>query len=117
MVYNLIKLNAVDLISLKLPRVGGIHKAMKIIEICELAGMDVKFDWVHYGRIGDTAVCHVAANLRFSHIVAVDAHTQFKEDIVSSGGMRIEEGKAQIPSLPGLGIEIDDTVLDRCKIE
>jgi L-alanine-DL-glutamate epimerase-like enolase superfamily enzyme len=116
MVYNLIKMDAVDIVSLKLPRVGGIHKAMKAVEMCELAGMDVKFDWIHYSRISDTAVCHVAANLQFCHIVAVDAHTNFKEDIVASGGVTIEGGKARIPDNPGLGIEIDDTVIKKCSI-
>lgn len=117
MVYTLIKLDAVDIISLKLPRVGGIHHAMKIIEVCELAGIEVKFDWIHYSKIGDTAVCHVAANLQFPRIVAVDAHTRFKQDIVHSGGIMIEGGKASIPDLPGLGVELDDDVIASCKVE
>ncbi len=116
MVWSLLKLEAVDIISLKLPRVGGIHEAMKIVQMAQVGGVDVKFDWIHYGRVGDTAALHVAANVQFVHFVACDSHTQFREDIVASGGMRIEKGRARIPDLPGLGIELDDEMVERCRI-
>lgn len=116
MVWSLLKMDAVDIISLKLPRVGGIHNAMKIVEMAQVAGVDVKFDWIHYGRIGDTAALHVAANVQFVHFIACDSHTQFREDMVASGGMRIEGRKARIPDLPGLGIELNDETVERCRI-
>ena len=53
---QLARLNACDRIVLKLNRVGGFFEALKIVSICESAGIGVSVDTNPYTLIGDTAV-------------------------------------------------------------
>ncbi len=116
-VMQLARMGAADGVSIKLVRVGGIHRAMQIVSICEAAGLLVKLDWLHFSRIGDTATAHIAVNCRYPLAVAVDGHTRFREDPIRAGGLVLRRGDAIVPSGPGLGFEVDEQYLLGCNVK
>ena len=113
---QLARLNACDRVVLKLNRVGGFFEALKIVSICESAGIGVSVDTNPYTLIGDTAVCHIAATCRVHYPVDCEGHQSFLDwggETLVSGGVRIADGRAHLSDDPGLGVEVDWEALKR----
>ena len=113
---ELARQQACDRIVLKLNRLGGLFEALKVVQICDAAGIGVSVDTNPYTRIGDTAVCHIAAACRIAYPVDCEGHESFldwgSEEYVR-GGVTIQAGRARLPDAPGLGVEIDWEALAR----
>lgn len=113
---QLARLNACDRIVLKLNRVGGFFEALKIVSICESAGIGVSVDTNPYTLVGDTAVCHIAATCRVHYPVDCEGHESFLDwgaETLVRGGVRIAHGRAHLPDAPGLGVEVDWAAVER----
>lgn len=67
MVLQLARMQAVDMIDIKLPRVGGLYPAMQMVTIAESAGIEIRTDTAMNGKIGDTASAHLAACIEIPH--------------------------------------------------
>jgi len=105
-----VRAGACDRIVLKLNRLGGFFEALKVIAVCEAAGVGVSVDTNPYTLVGDTAVCHVAAACRTPYPVDCEGHQSFLDwgpEPLARGGVRIEGGLARVPDAPGLGVEVD----------
>jgi len=113
---EIIRRNAADRIVLKSQRVGGIFVARKMITIAEAAGVDVSLE-SGLGMIGDTAVCHLAATVRVPYPLEAETHAWIAENPVKKGGIRIEGGRAKVGNTPGLGIELNDELIDRVRVK
>ena len=113
---ELARLNACDRVVLKLNRVGGFFEALKIVSICESAGIGVSVDTNPYTLVGDTAVCHIAATCRVHYPVDCEGHQSFLDwggESLARGGIRIADGRAHLPHSPGLGVEVDWDAIER----
>jgi len=111
-----IRMNACDRIVLKLNRVGGFFEALKVIAVCEAAGVGISVDTNPYTLIGDTACCHIAAVIRSHYPVDCEGHQSFLDlggEVIVRGGIVIEDGRARLPDAPGLGVEVDWQALAR----
>ena len=99
---------------LKLNRLGGFLPAVQAIAICEAGGIGVSVDTNPYTIVGDTACCHIAAVARTPYPVDCEGHVSFL-DIGSPspfrGGITIADGRAKLPDVPGLGVEVDCALL------
>lgn len=113
---ELARQQACDRIVLKLNRLGGFFESLKVVQICDAAGIGVSVDTNPYTRVGDTAVCHIAAACRIAYPVDCEGHESFldwgREEYVR-GGVSIRDGRAHLPDAPGLGVEIDWEALAR----
>ena len=113
---EIVRRRACDRIVLKLNRLGGFFEAAKVVAICDAAGIGVSVDTNPYTRVGDTAVCHIAAACRVPYPVDCEGHESFldwgNEDYVH-GGVRIDGGIARLPDAPGLGVDVDWEALAR----
>ncbi len=110
------RLQACDRIVLKLNRLGGFFEALKVIAICESAGIGVSVDTNPYTLVGDTAVCHIAAVCRTPYPVDCEGHVSFLDwgaEPFITGGITIADGRARLPDAPGLGVDIDWPALAR----
>jgi len=106
-----IKAEAVDRICLKMNRVGGYLPARKIIDIAEAASVGISIDTNPFTKLGDTALCHLAAVVEDAFPLAAEGHTWFEPRQVQGlvkGGMEISGGKARISDAPGLGVDFDE---------
>jgi len=112
-----IRKNAADRIVIKPTRVGGLYTTRKMISIAEAAGVNVSIDSTPFSKIGDTAVCHVAATIREPYPLDVETHTWLKENSVKSGGLVLDGDIAKIDSKPGLGIELNEDVIESIRLK
>lgn len=101
---RLIKLEAADIVSIKISRCGGIRKCQQMVAMAEAANMLYIIDEINEMRVANTAVAHLALSTKSPLYTGVTCHLLLQDDIVLEGGVRIENGKAVIGNEPGLGI-------------
>ncbi len=113
---EIIRRNAADRVVLKGARVGGYHITRKMIAIAETASIGVSLE-SGLGMIGDVAVCHLAAITREPYPLEAETHSWVKENPVKRGGLVIRNGRAVLGEMPGLGIELDDDVVESVRVK
>ena len=104
------KNDAADRVVLKLNRVGGFWPARKIIDIAEAASMGISIDTMPFTKLGDTAICHLAATIKDPYPVDAEGHLWFDADPLEKG-IEIKNARAILPKEPGLGVELDEEIL------
>lgn len=117
MLIEVIRLNAAHRIVAKPTRVGGLIEGRKLVTIAEAANINVSVDGGPYSKIGDTALCHLAATIKEPYPLCSEFHTWIKEDPVKSGGLTLEDGWAKVSSAPGLGIKLDYDAIEEMEIK
>jgi L-alanine-DL-glutamate epimerase-like enolase superfamily enzyme len=113
---EIVRRQAADRIVLKGARVGGYTAARKMIAIAEAAGVGISLE-SGLGMIGDVAVCHLAATINEPYPLEAETYTWVKENPVKKGGMIIQDGKAILGRGPGLGIELNDEIVDQIRVK
>ncbi|MET7990828.1 enolase C-terminal domain-like protein [Amycolatopsis sp. NPDC005232] len=101
---RVIESEAADIVSLKISRVGGVQKCQQMIRVAEAHNVDYIVDEINEMKVANTAVAHLAVASRNPLYTGVACHTLFEQEIVSSGGVTIVDGVANVSDLPGLGI-------------
>jgi len=119
---EVIRHNAAHIFNIKTTRgSGGLWKARRIIELAEAAGIFIQVDDAPETRVATTASAHLAATVRddFYFIYSGGPACSFLEqDIVAEGGVEIaEDGTCTLPDGPGLGLDIDETLLEENRVE
>ena len=107
---------AADRIVLKISRVGGLQKALQIVDICETAAIGVSIDTMPFTKLGDAAHCHLAATIRDHYPIDAEGHLWF-EKTPFAGGFNIANGRVTLSDEPGLGVELDEGILAELSID
>lgn len=103
---RIIDRGAADVISLKIPKMGGILKARKVAALCEAAGLDYVVGTAPGSRLLDAANVHLAASLKnLSLPCEIGEFERMAGDPCS--GLEIVDGYSSPPPGPGLGVEVD----------
>jgi muconate cycloisomerase len=106
-----INMQAADLVKIKVMRCGGILRAKKICSVAEAAGMPVIIGSGHESSIGVSAELHMAASspviLPVGEMVG---QLRLTLDTVKNPVV-INNGSTSITSNPGLGIKLNDILL------
>jgi o-succinylbenzoate synthase len=102
---NLVKLDAVDMINIKLMKCGGLRNAVKISNIAEAAGMPCQIGCMIETGVGITAGTHLALALKNIKYADLDGHIFLKQDVVQDFQIT-KNGENRITGQPGLGINV-----------
>lgn len=100
---DLLKMQAVDLLNIKLMKCGGIHNALKIVSIAEQYNIECMLGCMVESKISLTAAAHLAAAKKNITRVDLDAAILLKEDPVE-GGFHKHIPWFTLDDSPGLGI-------------
>ncbi len=107
---------AVDIVQPDVTKAGGLTMARKIVDLCEA--------WnVLMVPHGFSSVVNVAANLQLVASMPRAFILEYRRapspliSRLAKKPLRYEDGHLKIPSEPGLGIEIDYSVVEECKIK
>jgi L-alanine-DL-glutamate epimerase-like enolase superfamily enzyme len=102
---RIIEAGAADVISLKIPKMGGIFKARKAAAVCEAAGVDYLVGTAPGSRLLDAANVHLAASLKDLKLPCeIGEFERMANDPAS--GLEIAAGFSSPPEKPGLGVEV-----------
>ena len=100
------RLEACDMINIKLMKSGGILNATRIAHIADAAGMSCMLGCMAETSLGLTAAAHVVASQ--GNIVYADLDSSlFVVNNPIAGGMKIDKGTVYLAPEPGLGLEVD----------
>jgi glucarate dehydratase len=92
---------------------GGLEKVRQLAAICDTFDFGLSMHSNSHLGISLAAMTHVAAavpNLTY----ALDTHWPWKsEDVIESGVLTFKEGAVEVPTSPGLGVELDRDALAR----
>jgi L-alanine-DL-glutamate epimerase-like enolase superfamily enzyme len=106
---------AADLVKIKVMRVGGLHRALKVCAVAEAAGLPVIVGSGHESGIGVAAELHLAAALRaIPYAGEMVGHLRLVEDLVEPT-IEVKDGAAAPPDGPGLGVSLAPRALGRTR--
>lgn len=108
---ELLHMQAVDLINIKLMKCAGIYNALKIAGIAETYGVECMLGCMIESKVSLTAAAHLAAAKKNITRVDLDAAILLAEDPVK-GGFKKEIPHFSVTDAPGLGITGIDGLMD-----
>ena len=111
---RIIKNNACHYINIKLAKSGGVHEALKIIEVAKKSNIKCMMGGMLESRVALTAFAHFAA--ANPQIIFYDMDTCMlghKEDPVT-GGITYDGYKVQLPNGIGIGADVQENFLAGC---
>lgn len=94
---------------------GGLRRSAALAAICETFGVELSMHSNSHLGISLAAMTHLAAATP-SLTYACDTHWPWKdpaEDVIEPGALRFVDGAVEVPSAPGLGVELDRDALAR----
>lgn len=103
---------AVEVVNIKINRVGGLTKARRLRDFCQGVGLPMLVMETGGSILADAAAAHLAQSVRPDYRVATwMPHDMIAVDIAPGQGPRLLNGTVSASELPGLGVEPDPAVL------
>ncbi|MEO0370885.1 MAG: cis-3-hydroxy-L-proline dehydratase, partial [Pseudomonadota bacterium] len=96
---------AMDVINLKINRLGGLTKARLIRDVCVSLGIIMTIEDSWGGEIADSAIAHLAHSTPQDFHFQSSAFHEYATVDIASGAPVIEDGYMQASDAPGLGVE------------
>ncbi|RLF00429.1 MAG: dipeptide epimerase [Thermoprotei archaeon] len=103
---NLIRMDAVDLINIKLMKCGGIKEAIKIAHVAEAAGIKCMIGCMNESSLSIAAAAHLAMSTKNIVYYDLDSPLMLKND-PSEPKLRYEKGVIKLSDQPGIGISVE----------
>ena len=106
-----------DLVSIKIMKSGGIFRAREVAAIAEAAGITAYGGTMFEGGLAIAAGLHMVAATPNIALGAEFYTSTFVMGVdVLATPIRIEKGLTQVPTGPGLGVEIDEDAVRRISV-
>lgn len=107
----------VDFLQADITNIGGVTQAKKICAIAEAYGVEMAFHNA-FGPIQNAVTLQLDASIPNFLIQEsfYDVFPAWKRKLVK-GGTSVSEGRSKVPTKPGLGVDVDERVLDEYKFE
>ena len=96
-----------DVVNIKISRVGGLTKAVQLRNLCESLGIVMTIEDSWGGDIATTTIAHLAGSTRPEFLfTSTDFNSYIDLHVAPDAPVR-KEGRLAVPSGPGLGVTID----------
>jgi L-alanine-DL-glutamate epimerase-like enolase superfamily enzyme len=105
--------SAMDVINLKISKVGGLTKARQIRDVCVGLGVPMIIEDTWGGDIVTAAIAHLAHSTPEEFRFAATDFNSYVTRPTAEGGPKRVHGKMKAPTAPGLGIEPFKDVLGK----
>jgi L-alanine-DL-glutamate epimerase-like enolase superfamily enzyme len=109
--------NLTDFLQADITNIGGVTQAKKICGIAEAYGVEMAFHNA-FGPIQNAVTVQLDAAIPNFLIQEsfYDVFPQWKRDLINDQ-TTIEDGHTAVPNRPGIGVEVNEKVLERHKVE
>jgi len=111
-VVDLIRREAVEGIAIKVSKVGGLHYARQMCDLARNAGLALIGSGLMDAPIGFAASVHLFAAYGIDLPVDLNGPQFIAEDYLSEP-LPVRDQQAFVPSVPGLGVSIDEDKVKR----
>ena len=102
---------AMDLINLKINRMGGLTRARQIRDLCISLGIVMTIEDSWGGEIATAAIAHLAQSTPAAFHFQSSAFHEYHTVAIAEGGPMVEGGFMRASDAPGLGVAPDFGVL------
>ncbi len=102
-----------DVVNIKLSRVGGLTKALQLRNLCESLGVVMTIEDSWGGDITTATIAHLAGSTRPEFLFTSTDFNSYIDLHVSPDVPMRRDGRLAVPSGPGLGISIDEKILGK----
>jgi cis-L-3-hydroxyproline dehydratase len=99
---------AMDVINIKISRVGGLTKAAQIRDLCQRLGIVMTIEDSWGGDLATTAIAHLAGSTLPTHLFTSTDFNSYVDVTLADDTPRRKAGRLAVPSAPGLGIHVDE---------
>ena len=106
--YNL---GAMDVVNLKISRLGGLTKAKGVRDLCQSLGIAMTLEDSWGGDVTTAAIAHFAGSTRAEHYFTATDFNSYVDIEIAPDAPRMKDGLLPVPSTPGLGITVDESAL------
>ncbi len=96
---------AMDVVNLKISKVGGLTKARQTRDLCVSLGLPMIVEDTWGGDIVTTAICHLAHSTPPEFLIAATDFNSYVGKDIARGAAKRREGAMQAPLEPGLGVD------------
>ena len=107
-VINAIRMEAADMINVKLSKSGGIHQAIKVLTVAQAAGMDAMVGCMLESKLGIAASLVVANSVNNVKFTDLDGFTYLSQQPFT-GGLKFENGIDELLDGKGLAVKPNST--------
>jgi len=97
--------NAMDLINLKINRMGGLTRARQVRDLCAHLGIVMTIEDSWGGEIATSAIAHLAQSTPPAFHFQSSAFHEYASIAIASGGPKVADGYMTAPAEPGLGVD------------
>jgi muconate cycloisomerase len=128
-VIQIIEHRAAQIVSIYTTKPGGLYKAMEVAAVCRAAGIVCNVNGSVETGVGNLANIHLAAAapaVTLSCVVPVSTPKAsqkgqiggiyYRDDLIS-GPMRLVDGAIEVPTGPGMGIDVDLGKIESYRIQ
>jgi cis-L-3-hydroxyproline dehydratase len=105
MVVEGVRDQAMDVINLKISKVGGLTKARQIRDLCLSLGIALTIEDTWGGDIITSAIAHLAHSTPPSYLFTATDFNSYVTVSNASGAPQRKDGRMAAPTVPGLGVE------------
>lgn len=109
--WQLLRVGSVDILNISPYVLGGLRPCLRVVALAEAARASVLIGTTQELNLGTAAVAHLGAAARLLDYPCDSTGPRLYTSDVVSRGVQYEAGYLLVPSGPGLGIEIDETLL------
>ena len=104
---------AMDVVNLKISRLGGLTRTKQMRDLCESLGIAMTIEDSWGGDIATAAIAHLVGSTQPEfYFTSTDFNSYNDVHLAEDAPMR-KEGKLEVPSGPGLGISVDEKKLGK----
>jgi L-alanine-DL-glutamate epimerase-like enolase superfamily enzyme len=104
---------AMDVVNLKISRLGGLTRTKQMRDLCESLGIAMTIEDSWGGDITTAAIAHLVGSTQPEfYFTSTDFNSYNDVHLAEDAPMR-KEGKLEVPSRPGLGISVDEKKLGK----
>ena len=104
-------MRAMDVVNIKISRVGGLTKARQMRDLCETLGIVMTIEDSWGGDITTTTIAHLVSSTKPEYLFTSTDFNSYIDLSVADDAPRRREGRLPVPAGPGLGINVDDKKL------
>jgi cis-L-3-hydroxyproline dehydratase len=108
---------AMDVINLKISKVGGLTRAKEIRDLCVSLGIAMTIEDTWGGDIATTAIAHLAHSTPPEFLFSATDFNSYVTVSTAEGAPQRKHGKMAAPTAPGLGIKPRMNVLGKPVLE
>jgi L-alanine-DL-glutamate epimerase-like enolase superfamily enzyme len=103
--------HAMDVVNIKISRVGGLTKAVQMRNLCESMGIAMTLEDSWGGDLATATIAHLVGSTQPELLFTSTDFNSYNDRSIAADAPRRQEGRLRVPTGPGLGLTVDENAI------